>query len=311
MWLISGPATHFQLHLNPSYHFQLFFSPPQPSSILFQSLSILYYIFTTPFNYIQLLPPPSPSVPGSDLDPFLFGDHDNGPCKFFLSLYSLFLHDGGLFALPFVFPPPTLIPTLPIWDCAMSSHHHGYYGPLFLQRFPLIGYPQSVPSPLLLFRGIISMTVMFSSVSISTYYYFSFGYYTTLHSSFMQLVISFFGFYATLCLSSFNSLFSPWFYTTRYFFLGYCVTLHLSSLQLVISFFFWVLCNQLYFLWQYISLSFEFYVTRYLFSLGFVQPVIIYLISLSMVFCCGSPCCLHSGHRLILLRLLIVFMSLF
>ena len=244
------PATHFRLHLNPLYHFQLFFSPPQPSSILFQSLSILCYVFFMPFNYFQLLPPPSPSVPGSDLDPFLFGDHDDGPRKFFLSLYSLFLHDCGLFALPFVFPPPTLIPTLPIWDCAMSLHHHGYYGPLFLQCFPLIGYPQSVPSPPSSFFGVLYLWPWhFRPCLYLHIIIFPLG---TIQPSIRVLCNSLFpslGFMQPSVWVLCNSLFSPWVLYNPVFLP-------------------WVLCNP----------PFEFFATCYfLFFLGFMQPVILSL----------------------------------
>ena len=220
-------------------------------------------------SFPTVFSPPSPSVPGSDLDPFLFGNHNDGPAKFFFP-FTLFPFSYMIVAYsrcPLCFPPPP--PTLPIWDCAMSSHHHCYFGPLFLQRFPLIGYPQSVPPPPPPLSGYyiydcdvfvhvyIYMTVTFSSVSISTYYYSSFGYYTTLYSSF---------------------------YVTHYFLLWVLRNLCLSFMRLV----------------------FEFYATRYLISLGFVQPVI-YLFNFSVhgFFCCGGylPCFLraigsyYSGYK--------------
>ena len=83
-----------------------------------------------PAHHYHLPPPPSPSVPGSEPDPFLFNDHNAGPRKFF----------------PFPFIPTRLwfiritrrvspIP-IPIWIAFFISIPSCYHGPFVFTTFP-------------------------------------------------------------------------------------------------------------------------------------------------------------------------------
>ena len=93
-----------------------------------------------PVHHYHLPPPPSPSVPGSEPDPFLFNDHNTGPRKFF----------------PFPFIPTRLwsihvthrvspVP-IPIWIVLYIYTTMLSRAVCFLQRFPF-------SSPIYLFLG--------------------------------------------------------------------------------------------------------------------------------------------------------------
>ena len=104
--------------------------------------------YDPPAHHYHLPPPPSPSVPGSDPDPFLFGDHDNGPRKFFLlSLYlyipaRLWPYRVALRVLPPI-PLPTLLGiALSIYIITLL------WGVVLTMFFPFIGYPSTPPPSL-------------------------------------------------------------------------------------------------------------------------------------------------------------------
>ena len=104
--------------------------------------------YEPPAHHYHLPPPPSLSAPGSNPDPFLFGDHDDGPRKFFPFLYTFIsLHDCGLIALPFVSLPYSF--SYPFLGIALSIYIITLLWGVVLTMFsPFISYPSTSPPSL-------------------------------------------------------------------------------------------------------------------------------------------------------------------